>query len=110
MGDVTSHEGMSELSEEDKKLIMHAVLPILEGVQLMGTDATEPMGMNIRFGNNIYINLEPGTRIETDRLFASLSEGGKIEQQLQDIFWGDYFGSCTDRYGVQWMFNCSEKK
>jgi predicted 3-demethylubiquinone-9 3-methyltransferase (glyoxalase superfamily) len=24
-------------------------------------------------------------------------------------FWGDYYGSCTDKYGVQWMFNCNEK-
>jgi PhnB protein len=26
---------------------------------------------------------------------------------LQDMFWGAYFGSLRDRFGVQWMFNCS---
>ena len=25
-------------------------------------------------------------------------------------FWGGYFGCLKDRYGVQWMFNCEEKK
>lgn len=28
---------------------------------------------------------------------------------LQMMFWGAYFGSCIDKFGVQWMFNCNEK-
>lgn len=110
MGEVPTMEGQSEMSEEDKKLVMHVCLPILGGHKLMGTDAPESMGFNVKFGNNVYINLEPDTRVETDRLFAALSQGGKVEMALQDMFWGDYFGSCTDKYGVQWMFNCTEKK
>ena len=26
---------------------------------------------------------------------------------LQELFWGDYYGSLTDRFGVRWMFNCA---
>jgi PhnB protein len=26
------------------------------------------------------------------------------------MFWGDYFGTLTDKFGVKWMFNCTEKK
>lgn len=109
MGDVPPQEGMQPLAEEDKDLVMHIALPILGGHLLMGTDAPESMGFSVRPGNNVYLNLEPDTRAETDRLFAALSEGGKVEMPLQDMFWGDYFGSCTDRFGVQWMFNCAEK-
>lgn len=29
--------------------------------------------------------------------------------ELQDMFWGAYYGSCTDKYGVQWMVNCRKK-
>jgi PhnB protein len=29
---------------------------------------------------------------------------------LQDTFWGGYFGTCTDKYGVRWMFTCVEKR
>ena len=76
----------------------------------MGTDAPESMGFKVSCGNNIYINLEPDTRAETERLFKALSAGGKVEMVLQEMFWGDYFGSCTDKYGVQWMFNCASKK
>jgi PhnB protein len=25
------------------------------------------------------------------------------------MFWGGYFGSLTDRFGIRWMFNCSSK-
>lgn len=25
------------------------------------------------------------------------------------MFWGDYYGSFKDKFGVHWMFNCTEK-
>lgn len=109
MGEVPTQEGQPPLAEADKNLVMHVALPILGGHVLMGTDAPESMGFKVNFGNNIYINLEPDTRPETDRLFAALSEGGKVEMKMQEMFWGDYFGSCTDKFGVKWMFNCSSK-
>lgn len=110
-GDVPPSGDMPPLSEEDKNLVMHIELPILGGRHsLMGTDAPESMGFNVRFGNNVYINLQPDTRKETKKLFEALSSGGKVTMELQDMFWGDYFGTCTDKYGVQWMFNCGEKQ
>jgi PhnB protein len=109
MGDAPTQPGMPALSESDKKLVMHIALPILGGHVIMGTDAPESMGFKVTYGNNIYINLEPDTRAETERLFKALSEGGKMEMALAEMFWGDYFGSCTDKYGVKWMFNCSSK-
>lgn len=110
MGEVPMQEGQPPMSEADKNLVMHIALPILGGHTLMGTDAPESMGFTVTFGNNIFLNLEPDTRAETDRLFSALSDGGVIGMQLQEMFWGDYFGSCTDKYGMQWMFNCSSKE
>jgi PhnB protein len=107
--DMPPIEGMPPLPEEDLDLVMHCTLPILGGHQLMGSDAPESMGFTIKSGNNVYLNLEPDTRAETKRLFNALSEGGTIEQPLQDMFWGDYYGSCTDKFGIHWMFNCAEK-
>lgn len=104
---VPTQEGQPPMKEEEKNLVMHVALPIVGGHILMGTDAPESMGFTVNFGNNIFINLEPDTRAETDQLFAKLSEGGKVGMQLQEMFWGAYFGSCTDKYGVQWMFNCN---
>ncbi|MEN9921942.1 MAG: hypothetical protein RL097_218 [Candidatus Parcubacteria bacterium] len=109
-GEVPSLEGMLPLSDADKQLVMHVSLPILGGVKLMGTDAPESMGFTLTMGNNVYISLHPDTRTETEELFAKLSEGGRVEMPLQDMFWGDYFGSCVDKFGVCWMCNCEHKK
>lgn len=109
MGDVPTMEGQPPLSEEDKNLVMHVCLPILNGFKLMGTDAPPSMGFMVTMGNNMYVNLLTDTRTETDELLAKLSEGGVVEMPLQVMFWGDYFGSLTDKFGVKWMFNCSEK-
>jgi PhnB protein len=108
--DIPPHDGAPPLPEADKNLVMHVELPILGGHVLMGTDAPESMGFNVNFGNNVYINLEPDTKADTERLFAALSDGGKVEMPLQDMFWGGYFGSCKDKFGVKWMFNCMSKE
>ena len=110
MGNVPPAPDMPPLSEEEKGYVMHVALPILGGHVLMGTDVPLRMREGFTFGTNMSINLEPDTRAETDRLFAALSEGGKIEMPLQVMFWGDYFGSLIDKFGVQWMFNCEAKE
>lgn len=108
--DVPPMEGMPPMPEADKKLVMHIELPIMGGHVLMGTDAPESLGFNVNPGNNVHLMLEPDTRSETQKLFTALSAGGKVTQELQDVFWGAYYGSCIDKYGIQWMFNCNDKK
>jgi PhnB protein len=107
--DIPPQPGQPPLAETDKDLVMHVALPILGGHVLMGTDAPESMGFAVKYGNNIYINLEPDTRSETDRMFKLLSGNGKVEMPLQEMFWGGYFGSLVDQFGVNWMFNCTNK-
>jgi PhnB protein len=111
MGGAPPHPDAPPMSEADQNLVMHVMLPILGGTHyLMGTDAVEHMGFKVAFGNNVYISLSPDTRVEARRLFDALSAGGKVEMELQDMFWGALYGSCTDKYGVQWMVNCDEKQ
>lgn len=107
--DIPAQPGQPPLADADKDLVMHVELPILGGHVLMGTDAAESMGFTVTPGNNVYLNLEPDTRAETDRLFKALAEGGRIEMPLQEMFWGGYFGSLVDRFGTNWMFNCANK-
>ncbi|NJM15532.1 MAG: VOC family protein [Bacteroidales bacterium] len=108
-GDMPASDAAPALADADKDLVMHIALPIVGGHVLMGTDAPESMGFNVNAGNNVYINLQCDTREETKRLFDKLSVGGTVEMELQDMFWGDYFGSCHDKYGIHWMFSCSAK-
>jgi PhnB protein len=39
----------------------------------------------------------------------ALADGGKVTMELQDMFWGAYYGAVTDKFGVQWMVNCTAK-
>ena len=109
-GDIPPQEGTPPLADGDKNLVMHIELVILGGHHLMGTDAPASMGFKVNVGNNVHINLEPDTKEEAMRLFTALSAGGKITMPLQDMFWGAYYGSCTDKYGVQWMVNVSNSQ
>ena len=77
-GEMPAQPGQPPLAEADRNLVMHVELPILGGHVLMGTDAPESMGFNVVQGNNVYINLEPDTRAETDRLFQALSADAKM--------------------------------
>ena len=107
--DVPPSKGMPPIAAADKNLVMHIELPLIGGHILMGSDAPETLGFHVNFGNNVHINLEPDTRAETKKLFDALSAGGKITMELQDMFWGAYFGSCTDKFSVHWTFNCTGK-
>jgi PhnB protein len=102
-----SASGAPDLSQADQNLVMNVALPILGGHVLMGTDAPESMGFTLNKGNNVHINLEPDTLEEAERLFAALSENGKVGMPLEKMMWGAVFGSLTDQYGIQWMINCA---
>lgn len=91
-------------------MILHAELPLLGNYILMATDAPKEMGFEIKQVNNMHISLEPTSREEAKRLFDGLSEGGQITMPLEDMFFGSYFGSFTDEFGINWMINYIEKK
>lgn len=92
------------LSEELKDKIMHISLPVGNSI-LMATDALEEMGQKLVVGNNHYVSVSVDSREEADRIFNGLSENATIEMPMEDMFWGDYFGSLIDRYGIGWMIS-----
>jgi PhnB protein len=105
--DVPVPDGHPGPSEEDKDLVINVQLPILGGHLLMGTDAPTSMGFNVTPGNNVHICLLPDTRAEAEELFNALSAGGSVGMPLQPMFWGGYFGSFVDKFGINWMINCA---
>ena len=57
-------------------------------------------------GSNMHVSLLPDTKEQADKIFNALTnEGGSILSSLKDEFWGSYYGTCKDRFGVQWMLN-----
>lgn len=104
-GDIPPSPDAPPVAEGIKNMVLHVELPLLNGHVLMGTDAPIEMGFTVTQGNNMHINLEPDSREEAARIFHALSDGGNITMPLQDMFWGAYYGSCTDKYGINWMIN-----
>ncbi|MBE2279724.1 MAG: VOC family protein [Ignavibacteriaceae bacterium] len=93
-----------QVPESDKNRIMHVSLPISQETILMGSDSSSYSGDAV-FGNNFSVSINTGSKDEADRLFNSLSAGGKVIMPLSETFWGAYFGMFTDKFGVNWMVN-----
>ena len=93
-----------DVPDSDRGKIMHATLTIGDGV-IMGSDMPSNFGPPPVVGNNFSLSYPTQSREETDELFAKMSEGGKVTMPLQEMFWGAYFGACTDRFGINWQFN-----
>jgi len=115
-GEFMSHIKMKDgpdsgnLSREDQNRTMHISLPIAKDTILMASDVIESSGQSLETGNNMHIMLCPISKEEADRLFDELSKGGDIEMHLDEQFWGDYYGSFTDKFGVKWMVSFNDQK
>lgn len=96
---------MNHLPKEEMNRVMHISLPLGKDTILMGSDILPSVGHELNVGNNVYVSIHPTNREEADRFFAGLSKGGEIEMPMADQFWGDYFGSLVDRFGIRWMIN-----
>lgn len=97
--------GVEPPSAADGEKIMHIALPVGENLELHATDALESMGQKLTVGNNFYIMLDANSKQEADGFFNALSVGGRVEMPMQEMFWGAYYGSFADQFGVQWMVN-----
>jgi PhnB protein len=104
-GEMPPMEGMPPLPESEKSKIMHISLPVSKETVLMGSDSSEVFGQVTTVGNNFSVSIFTDTMEEADRLFAGLSDGGKVTMPLAKTFWGAYYGSWTDKFGVNWMVN-----
>jgi PhnB protein len=98
------------LSPEEARKIMHIALPIGKDYYLYATDFLESLGHKLILGNNFSITIGTESREEADELFAKLSDGGKIEMPIADMFWGSYFGIVIDKFDIQWMVNYENTK
>ena len=96
-------EGADELTDEQKDLVLHVGLELSEDQTIMGSDVLEGMGDGHIEGNNVAISVAARSRENADEIFEAFAEGGMITMPMEEQFWGDYFGSVTDRFGINWM-------
>jgi PhnB protein len=90
-------------SEDDK--IMHAMLAAENGIVFMAADT--PNRMEYQPGASISMSLSGDNEPELRGYFEKLSAGGFVVMPLEKAAWGDTFGMCADKFGINWMVNIS---
>jgi PhnB protein len=92
----------------EDNMIMHSVLEADNGITIMASDT--PSRMEYRPGTNMSMSLSGDNEAELKAYFEKLSAGGMVTMPLEKAVWGDSFGMCTDKYGVQWLVNITAQK
>jgi PhnB protein len=90
-------------AEQDK--VMHGMLTTDTGMVLMASDT--PNQMEYKPGNNFSISLsgEQADEKELRSYWEKLSADGTVTMPLGPAPWGDTFGMCADKFGVNWLVN-----
>lgn len=93
--------------ESEKQWIMHARLVFGENmIMISDTPKNRPFGVT----GNIQLSIQMDDAAEMETVFNKIAGGGTVIMPLADQFWGSKFGMLTDKFGVNWMFNCELKK
>jgi PhnB protein len=94
-------EASDDPAEQGK--VMHSMLTTDSGLVLMASDT--PNRMDYTAGSNFSMSLSGENEPELRRYWELLSDGGTVAMPLGPAPWGDTFGMCTDKYGVNWLIN-----
>lgn len=91
----------------DADAIFHAELHITNSLAIMASDSCGESRAKLTRGNNVTICLDAESEAEAQRVFRALSEGGSVSMPMQKVPWAAAFGTCSDRFGIEWMINYS---
>jgi PhnB protein len=90
----------------DAERIMHGQLETPAGYTIMAADTTSEMEYHPPAGFSVSLSGDDGDALRG--YYEKLAAGGAEIMPLQKQVWGDEFGMCTDRFGVNWLVNISQ--
>jgi len=79
--------------------VMHSAFT-LGGQNIMASDGYAKGNPEFK---GFSLTLAVKSEAEADKLFAALSDGGKVEMPLGKTFFSPRFGVLQDKFGVSWM-------
>lgn len=87
----------SQARPDWKDAVLHGRIAIGD-TELMAADipSAEPM-------RSAYLSLGVDSDAEAARVFAALSDGGRVFMPMQETFFATRFGQAQDRFGINWM-------
>lgn len=100
-------EGPPEYSNEAiANKIMHQTMVFGKDCELKASDSFhEPL----QKGNNFHVSISTDIEKEAIDIFNGLSKDGVITMPFEEVFWGGKFGSCKDKFDIQWMVSLEPK-
>ncbi len=87
----------SPLGPEWKDAVLHARMAVA-GTELSGADIPNAQPMR-----SAYLSLGVDSDAEAERIFAALSDGGRVLMAMQETFFASRFAQVQDRFGINWM-------
>jgi PhnB protein len=87
----------SRLPPEWKHAVLHARLRIGD-TELMAADIPNAQPMR-----SAYLTLSVSSDAEAERIYAALSDGGKVLMPMEETFFASRFGQVQDQFGMNWM-------
>lgn len=90
-------------SPDEENLVMHSQLETPDGLMLMAADV--PPRMEYKPGNNISMSLSGENEAQLRGWYDKLADGGMVTMPMEKAIWGDIFGMCIDRFGINWLVN-----
>ena len=98
--------GQYGMQGPDADRIMHGQLDTSAGYTIMAADVTSEMEYQAPAGFSVSLSGDDGDALRG--YYEKLAAGGAEIMPLQKQVWGDEFGMCADRFGVNWLVNISE--
>lgn len=98
------YQASQDPADADK--VMHSQLTTDSGLTLMAADT--PTGMDLAPGDNISISLSGDDEAELRGYWDGLVDGGTVVMPLEKAPWGDTFGMCADKFGINWLVNVNQ--
>ena len=93
----------AQVPAEAQEAILHGTLTVGDFI-LMASDAGG-VGKPRKVGDNVNLSLHFDNEAEIEAVFTRLGEGGTVVDPLADMPWGGKFGTLTDQFGINWLFN-----
>ena len=87
----------SPLGPEWKDAVLHARIAVA-GTELLGADIPNAQPMR-----SAYLSLGVDSDADAERIYAALSDRGRVLMPLQETFFASRFGQVQDRFGINWM-------
>jgi PhnB protein len=98
---------MADKAPGNADKIMHCSIKIGDSV-IMACDNVFEGKNPTTVGNNISLAIGTNDIADADRKFDAMSDGATIVMPMQETFWAERFGMLTDKFGINWMFNCDK--